>query len=86
VFGFYCFSYEPVKYGSDYNYPKWAEIVGLCISFSSMMWVPVYAIYYVLTQPGSIMEVDLKMFIIIIKSKNCSLEEFLRTVLYQLKI
>ena len=57
MFGFYCYSYEPVKYGSDYHYPKWAEMVGLAISFSSMMWVPVYAIYYILTQPGSIMEV-----------------------------
>ena len=45
-----------MKYG-DYDYPKWAEIMGLCISFSSMVWVPGYAIYYVLSQPGTMLEV-----------------------------
>jgi len=56
VFIFYIYSYEPVKYGHDYTYPKWAEILGLFMSFSSMIWVPGYAVYYVLTQPGTIME------------------------------
>ena len=57
VFIFYCISYEPVKYGHDYSYPKWAEGLGLLMSVSSMIWVPGYALYYVLTQPGTIMEV-----------------------------
>ena len=57
VFIFYCISYSPVTYGHDYVYPGWAEILGLLMSFSSMIWVPGYAIYYVLTQPGTIMEV-----------------------------
>lgn len=56
VFIFYCISYSPVTYGHDYVYPNWAEILGLLMSFSSMIWVPGYAIYYVLTQPGTIME------------------------------
>ncbi|KAJ8912113.1 hypothetical protein NQ315_005449, partial [Exocentrus adspersus] len=43
-------AYERLSYG-DYEYPLWADIIGLCISFSSMIWVPVYAIYYVLTEP-----------------------------------
>ena len=57
VFVFYVISYEPVTYGKDYEYPKWGEMMGLCMSFASMMWVPIYAIYYVLTQPGTIVEV-----------------------------
>ena len=57
VFIFYIFSYEPVTYGTDYNYPKWAEYMGLCMSFASMVWVPLYAVYYVLTQPGTFKEV-----------------------------
>ena len=57
VFIFYCISYEPVKYGHDYTYPPWAEGLGLLMSVSSMIWVPGYALYYVLTQPGTIMEV-----------------------------
>jgi len=56
VFIFYCISYSPVTYGHDYVYPGWAEALGLLMSFSSMIWVPGYAIYYVLTQPGTIME------------------------------
>lgn len=56
VFVFYCFSYEPVTYGEDYIYPKWAEYMGLCMSLASMLWVPVYAIYYLITQPGTFME------------------------------
>ena len=46
IFISYIYSYSPVTYGETYNYPKWAEILGLMISFSSMMWVPIYAIYY----------------------------------------
>eukprot|EP00096_Caligus_rogercresseyi_P010579 TRINITY_DN3906_c0_g1_i1.p1 TRINITY_DN3906_c0_g1~~TRINITY_DN3906_c0_g1_i1.p1 ORF type:complete len:673 (+),score=124.55 TRINITY_DN3906_c0_g1_i1:229-2247(+) len=56
VFVFYIFSYTPVTYGKDYSYPKWAEYMGLCLSFSSMIWVPGYAIYYLLSQPGTIMQ------------------------------
>ena len=60
VFVFYIFSYKPVRYGEDYAYPKWAEGMGLCMSFASMVWVPGYAIYYLLTQPGTFREVSSK--------------------------
>jgi len=56
VFLFYCIQYKPVTYGEDQAYPRWAEIMGLFISFTSMMWVPIYAVYYLVTQPGSFME------------------------------
>ena len=46
IFISYIYSYSPVTYGDNYHYPKWAEILGLAISFSSMMWVPLYALYY----------------------------------------
>ena len=57
VFVFYIFSYKPVRYGEDYAYPKWAEAMGVCMSLASMVWVPAYAIYYLLTQPGTFREV-----------------------------
>uniref|UniRef100_V5I972 Transporter n=1 Tax=Anoplophora glabripennis TaxID=217634 RepID=V5I972_ANOGL len=50
-----CLQYERLTYG-DYEYPYWAEIIGLCISFSSMMWIPLYAIYYVISEPGTIIQ------------------------------
>ena len=36
----------------------WAEIVGFALSFSSMIWIPAYAIYYVIMNPGTIKEVE----------------------------
>lgn len=56
VFIFYCVSYTPVKYGNDYVYPEWAEGMGLCMSLASMIWVPGYALYYLLSRPGTILE------------------------------
>ena len=56
VFIFYIISFKAVKLG-DYSYPPWAEGLGLCFSFASMFWVPAYAIYYLLTQPGTLMQV-----------------------------
>jgi len=40
----------------EYHYPHWGE-VGFAISLSSMLWVPGYAIYYLLSTPGSWTEV-----------------------------
>lgn len=50
-----CMEYETLRYGK-YKYPLWADILGLGISFSSMLWVPVYALYYVCSQPNSILQ------------------------------
>lgn len=58
VFIFYVISYEAVTYGKDYKYPKWAEYMGICMSFTSMSCVPGYAIYYLITQPGTFREVS----------------------------
>ena len=45
VFIFYLVSYSPVTYG-QYQYPYWAEMLGLGLSLASMVWVPIYAVYY----------------------------------------
>lgn len=55
VFFYYIYSYQPVTFG-DYVYPKWSEAMGLCISFSSMIWVIAYAIYFMMTTPGTLSE------------------------------
>ena len=41
----------------DYHYPAWGEVLGFAISISSMLWVPGYAIYYLLSTKGSWSEV-----------------------------
>lgn len=57
IFVFQCVQYKPLRYGNNYEYPTWAEVIGVCLSLSSMIWIPVYAIYYVVVTPGSIKEV-----------------------------
>ena len=42
---------------NTYEYPPWGEALGFMISFSSMIWVPGYFIYYLLTTPGTWREV-----------------------------
>lgn len=57
IFIFSIVQYVPVTYGNGYQYPKWAEVLGICISLSSMLWIPLYAVYYVLSTPGTLREV-----------------------------
>lgn len=57
IFAFYFIRYTPIKYGEDYEYPWWGEVLGFMISASSMIWVLGYAIYYFLTTPGTWREV-----------------------------
>ena len=42
---------------NTYEYPPWGEALGFMISLSSMIWVPGYFIYYLLTTPGTWREV-----------------------------
>ncbi|XP_045474290.1 sodium- and chloride-dependent GABA transporter 1-like isoform X1 [Harmonia axyridis] len=50
-----CVQFRTLSYG-DYEYPVWANVIGLCLSLASMMWIPVYAIYYVIKGPGTLLE------------------------------
>ncbi|XP_051577523.1 sodium-dependent dopamine transporter-like [Myxocyprinus asiaticus] len=45
-------TFNPPKYGS-YYFPTWANMVGWCLSISSMIMVPLYAIYKFCSLPGS---------------------------------
>lgn len=40
-----CF-YKPLTYNDVYTYPTWALVIGWCMTFSSITWVPLYAVYY----------------------------------------
>jgi len=57
IFVFYFIKYKPITYGEHYAYPPWGEAIGFMISLSSMLWVPGYFIYYMLTTPGTWREV-----------------------------
>lgn len=56
IFVFYVVQYQPLTYGKDYQYPMWAQGVGIGISFASMVWIPAYAIYYLITAKGTLKE------------------------------
>ncbi|XP_029665225.1 sodium- and chloride-dependent GABA transporter 1-like [Formica exsecta] len=56
IFVFQIVQYKPLKYGSSYEYPTWAEMVGVCLSLSSIIWIPAYALYYVIIMPGTFKE------------------------------
>lgn len=56
IFVFYVVQYEPLMYGTSYEYPLWAQGLGIAISFSSMIWIPAYAVYYMLKSKGTFKE------------------------------
>ena len=63
VFFSYFISWKPVKYGKT-EYPMYAHILGFGMSFASMLWIPGYAIYYILMQRGSLRDVRFEKFIL----------------------
>ena len=56
MFVFYFAKYTPITYAKTYAYPGWGEALGFCISGSSMIWVPGYALYYLWKTPGTLKE------------------------------
>lgn len=46
-----------LKY-EDYTFPSWANSLGWCIAMSSMLAVPLYAIYKFLSVPGTFKQVS----------------------------
>jgi len=72
IFLFYCFRWEPVKYGTV-EYPPWAHTIGFFMSLSSMVWIPGYAIYWMCTTRGSIKDRLIKGITPDIKSNRCKL-------------
>ncbi|KAG2471256.1 INE protein, partial [Polypterus senegalus] len=50
--------YSPARYGKDYTYPAWAEVLGWFISLSSIIWIPLGALHTLYTLPGSLWQVS----------------------------
>uniref|UniRef100_H2XZT3 Uncharacterized protein n=2 Tax=Ciona intestinalis TaxID=7719 RepID=H2XZT3_CIOIN len=45
--------YAPATYNKVYVYPTWAQGLGLLIACSSIIWIPVIAIYHLITGTGT---------------------------------
>ena len=46
---FTIFKHEPFSY-NGYLYPWWGEAIGIVMTLSSVMWIPIYAIYRYIDQ------------------------------------
>jgi hypothetical protein len=54
--------YERFSY-KEYIYPWWGEVIGWSMALSSMLIIPLYAIYKIVTTPGSIRNVSVDLLV-----------------------
>ncbi len=54
--------YSLVKYDrftyKEYVYPWWGELIGWLMALSSILIIPIYAFYIILTRTGTLKEVN----------------------------
>ncbi|KFM57632.1 Sodium- and chloride-dependent GABA transporter 1, partial [Stegodyphus mimosarum] len=53
IFLFSIIDYKPLVYAKVYTYPWWGEMMGWGIALCSMVWIPSYAVYYLITTEGT---------------------------------
>ncbi len=51
-------NFKPLTYNKTYTYPAWAQGMGMCLAFSSMICIPAYFCIQMLITPGSIKQVS----------------------------
>ncbi|XP_061163461.1 sodium- and chloride-dependent creatine transporter 1-like [Saccostrea echinata] len=56
IFAFQVIGFKALKYNNVYEYPPWAEALGLMLALVSMCCIPFYAIFKLLSLKGSIKE------------------------------
>ncbi|NXG53230.1 S6A12 protein, partial [Psilopogon haemacephalus] len=54
VFLFSLIKYKPLKYNNSYVYPAWGYVVGWMMALSSMVCIPLYAVFILLKTKGSL--------------------------------
>uniref|UniRef100_A0A8C3MCM4 Transporter n=1 Tax=Geospiza parvula TaxID=87175 RepID=A0A8C3MCM4_GEOPR len=57
VFLFSLIKYTPLKYNNSYEYPPWGYVLGWLMALSSMVCIPLYAIFILLKTKGSLKQV-----------------------------
>ncbi|XP_037519612.1 sodium- and chloride-dependent GABA transporter 1-like [Rhipicephalus sanguineus] len=53
IFMFTVIKYQPLVYAKTYTYPWWGEMLGWFMALSSMVAIPAYVVYFLITTPGS---------------------------------
>lgn len=59
--------FEPLTYNQTYKYPDWAQAIGMCMGFASMICIPLYVPYALISAPGSTF---LEVFYLIVLYNN----------------
>jgi solute carrier family 6 GABA transporter-like protein 6/8/11/12/13 len=54
-------THTPIKYNRTYEYPGWAIAFGWLLALSSMLALPLYALYAFVTTPGSMRQRWIKL-------------------------
>lgn len=49
---FTVIQYKPITY-NDYVYPGWSLAIGFCMAMSSVICIPIYALYKISKSPGA---------------------------------
>lgn len=62
IFSFSIISYKPIRYNNVYDYPSWAIAFGWFLALSSMVAIPFYIVYALLTTPGDLNSRLTKLF------------------------
>lgn len=57
VFLFSLIKYTPLKYNNTYVYPTWGYVLGWMMALSSMVCIPLYAIFIILRTKGPLKQV-----------------------------
>nr|XP_057923560.1 sodium- and chloride-dependent GABA transporter 2-like isoform X1 [Doryrhamphus excisus] len=56
VLCFFIGRFTSLKYNNTYQYPWWGHVLGLLLALSSIVMVPLWALYSVATTPGSLVQ------------------------------
>ena len=56
TFAYIFVDWNPTTY-NNYVFPVYGEWIGICMACSSILLVPIYAIYRLITTPGTLAEV-----------------------------
>lgn len=56
TFLFSIICYQPLTYADDYVFPFWGELLGWGMSMASVLWIPSYFVFYLVTEPGTLKE------------------------------
>lgn len=56
LFIFSIVKYERVTYANSYIFPLFGELIGWCMGLASVICIPIYALFYLLRQDGSLKE------------------------------